>query len=91
LVPTTHTFLEATTKQPETARNAVAGDDFKPVQAEFRPATKAACDYTKRPQVKGRPHRPTRPGCVELGLGTPIQRHQGPGLAARWPGQVDHV
>jgi hypothetical protein len=27
------------------------GDDFKPIQAEFRLTAKAACDYTKRPEV----------------------------------------
>jgi hypothetical protein len=49
--PTTHTFLESTTKQPKTARNAVAGDDSKPIQAEFRLTLKAACDYAKRPAM----------------------------------------
>jgi hypothetical protein len=29
------------------------GDDFKPIQAEFRLTAKAACDYTKWPEVKG--------------------------------------
>jgi hypothetical protein len=27
------------------------GDDFKPIQAEFRLTAKAACDYTNRPEV----------------------------------------
>src|SRR5687768_6154356 len=49
----THTFLEATTKAPKTARNAVAGDHFKPIQAEFKLAATAACDYTRRPEVTG--------------------------------------
>jgi hypothetical protein len=30
--------------------------DFKPIQDEFTPATKAACDYTKRPEVAAAPH-----------------------------------
>jgi hypothetical protein len=35
------------------------GDDFKPIQAEFRPTAKAAGDYTKRPEVT------TAPTCRE--------------------------
>jgi hypothetical protein len=27
------------------------GDDFKPIQSEFRLTAKAAFDYTKRPEV----------------------------------------
>jgi hypothetical protein len=30
------------------------GDDFKPIQAEFRLAARAVCDYTKRPEVTRR-------------------------------------
>jgi hypothetical protein len=33
------------------ARNAVAGDGFKPIQAEFGLAAKAAFDYTRTPEV----------------------------------------
>jgi len=31
---------------------AFGGEDFKPIQADFKPATNAACDHTKRPEVK---------------------------------------
>jgi hypothetical protein len=33
---------------------------FKPIQAEFRPATKRACDYTKRPEVRPPHPEPVR-------------------------------
>jgi hypothetical protein len=42
------------------------GDDFEPIQAEFRTAAKAACNYTKRPEVKA--HQP-KPAWTEPGLG----------------------
>jgi hypothetical protein len=32
------------------------GDDFKPIQAEFRLTAKGACDYTKRPEVTAALH-----------------------------------
>jgi hypothetical protein len=51
LAPTTHVFLEATTKEPKTAGNALAVDEFNAIQGEFRATTKVACDYTKRPEV----------------------------------------
>ena len=49
--PTTHTFLEGTTKPPETARNASLVDDFKPIVCRVRLTAKASYDYTKRPEV----------------------------------------
>jgi hypothetical protein len=49
-------------KRPEMRSQS---DDFKPIQAEFRPATKAACDYTKRPEVTAAATRRCR--CSPLG------------------------
>jgi hypothetical protein len=48
---TTHNFLDATTKRPKRPDMRWWADDFKPIQAEFRPTAKAACDYTERPEV----------------------------------------
>jgi hypothetical protein len=31
------------------------GDEFKPIQAEFRLTAKAACNYTDRPEVTAAP------------------------------------
>ena len=53
-------------KRPEMRSRS---DDFKPIQAEFRPATKAACDYTKRPEVTAAANAPLR--CSPLGRPAP--------------------
>jgi hypothetical protein len=40
--------------RPKSVRKTREGDDFKPLLAELRPTGRAACDYTKRPEVKAR-------------------------------------
>jgi hypothetical protein len=55
----------ATRNREKTARNPLRGGQFKPIQAKLRLTTKAACDYTKRPEVKAAP--PVAARAPELG------------------------
>src|SRR5438874_3658516 len=50
--PTTHNFLDATTKRPKRPDMRWRGDEFKPIHAEFGLTAKVAYDYTKRPEVR---------------------------------------
>jgi hypothetical protein len=56
--PTTHTFLEATTKQQKTAETRSRGDDLKPIQAGSdrprRPRATTRKDRRSRGSVAGR-------------------------------------
>jgi predicted GIY-YIG superfamily endonuclease len=65
-------------KRPESNKNRDPVPDFKPIQAKFRLATKAACDYTKRPEVNHYVYVISCPlGLVKLGVATnPKQRVQ---------------
>jgi hypothetical protein len=50
--PTTQTFPRRQPKRAKTVRTPRRSRDFKPFPAEVGPITKAACSYTKRPEVK---------------------------------------
>jgi hypothetical protein len=65
--------------------------DFKPIQAEFKLAATAACDYTRRPEVTRRATRHLRLDSSEDSAAAPEDTAQrlamgaaphGPGLAS---------